>query len=131
MAFSTTELYQIRKYCGYPQLGTVRGDAYGILYTTIYGQLNFLLSTISPEAENDIRTLYLPKLVILEEAIFDITDNLDTKQAAVYYWNENEISDRERLYKKARMMLCDVIGNWMGSPLYGPALVNNATRVCV
>jgi hypothetical protein len=118
MAFSDAERVQIRKYCGYPMFGGQPVQDFGWRYFQQYGTLEFRMVNLSPQEESEIRNNYLVKLPNLETDAYGVRSNLDTKQAAVWYWNDNEIRDRKKLYNYWRYQLCAFIGIGPG-PYFG------------
>ncbi len=75
-----------------------------------YGTLEFRMVNLSEDEEIEIRTNYLVKLPNLETDTYSVRQNLDTAQAAVWYWNKEEIRDRKKLYNYWRGELCAFIG---------------------
>jgi hypothetical protein len=49
-------------------------------------------------------------LSLLETAITDSGDNLDTDVAAVWTHNKNEVRDRTKLFKQVCRNLCEFLG---------------------
>lgn len=119
MAFTATELVQIRKYCGYPLFGNTPIANFQWRYSTEYGDLEFYLQNMSPEEQSEVTTYYLPNLILLEQDIPSTRQNSDTARAAVWYRNPRELQERIQNYTILRKQLCDFMG-----VLYGPALAN-------
>ncbi len=82
------------------------------------------LNSMSASEESVLINTYLTKLALLETAITDASDNLDTDVAAIWTHNKNEVSDRMNLFNKWRRLMCSFIGI---PP--GPWLGNGGTRV--
>jgi hypothetical protein len=61
---------------------------------------------------------HLSEKLVLETAITDASDNLDTDIAAIWTHNKNEVSDRMNLFNKWRRQMCSFIGippgPWLG-----------------
>jgi hypothetical protein len=110
MAFTDAEKVLIRKYTGYAMKGGIPVQNFGWRFFQWYGTLEFFMINLSIDEETEIRTNFMPKLANLETDSYTARDNLDTKQAAVWYWNTNEIRDRQRLYNYWRLLLCDFMG---------------------
>ena len=126
MALSDAEKVQIRKYCGYPMFGGIPVQNFGWRYFTHYGTLEFFMINLSSLEETEIRSNFLVKLPQLETDAFSVRDNLDTKQAAVWYWNTNEIKDRQKLYNYWRSLLCQFVGIPPG-PMFDSGAISFAT----
>lgn len=110
MSFTETEKVNIRRYCGYDAFGSSSNPFYGARFFRQYGQLEFRMNNLTPEEEDVVRNTFLLNLSSLEIAIPSASSNLDTKQAAVWTWNPNELRDRENLYNSWRIKLCDFFG---------------------
>lgn len=119
----------VRRYAGYPMVGdtpvdNTRDFAYGWVSPGVWETLFRRLNSMSASEENVLINTYLTKLALLETAITDASDNLDTDVAAIWTHNKNEVSDRMNLFNKWRRMMCSFIGI---PP--GPWLGNGGTRV--
>jgi hypothetical protein len=68
------------------------------------------LATLTNDEEVVLLDLYLPALDKLEAAIPASGDLLDTKQAAVWHRNMNELAERNSLYTQQRLALCAFLG---------------------
>lgn len=119
----------VRRYAGYPMVGdtpvdNTRDFAYGWVSPGVWETLYRRLGSMSASEESVLINTYLTKLALLETAITDASDNLDTDVAAIWTHNKNEVSDRMNLFNKWRRMMCSFIGI---PP--GPWLGNGGTRV--
>lgn len=119
----------VRRYAGYPMVGdtpvdNTRDFAYGWVSPGVWETLFRRLNSMSASEEAVLINTYLTKLALLETAITDASDNLDTDVAAIWTHNKNEVSDRMNLFNKWRRMMCSFIGI---PP--GPWLGNGGTRV--
>lgn len=119
----------VRRYAGYPMVGdtpvdNTRDFAYGWVSPGVWETLYRRLGSMSASEESVLINTYLTKLALLETAITDASDNLDTDMAAIWTHNKNEVSDRMNLFNKWRRMMCSFIGI---PP--GPWLGNGGTRV--
>ncbi|CNF10002.1 Uncharacterised protein [Yersinia rohdei] len=117
------QVSDIRRYLGYPMLGDTTADssrdfAYGWVSPGTWQTLQHRLTSLRPEEEVTVLN-YLAKISVLEEAVTDSSENLDTDQAAVWYHNKNEVSDRMKLFRLWRRELCGFIGIHPG-PSLGP-----------
>lgn len=122
MAFTNAEKDDIRRYCGFYVFGSQPIQTFGWRFTNQYGHLEFLMNNLTTNQEDITRNVFLTNLRLLEADIPAIRSNLDTKQAAVWYWNDNEIRDRMRLYTTWRKNLCGYLG--VG---YGPDLISGVS----
>lgn len=127
MAFTTAEKVDIRRFCGYGLYGTGSPlPASGYRFSTQYGVLEYKMNTLGAEEEAVVRTTYLANLATLEQAIFSVSGNLDTAQAAVWTHNKNELKDRTNLFNQVRRDFCGFLGI---TP--GPELGNGGITVVV
>jgi len=116
MALTAQQLVDVRRYAGYPMLGTDTpvGDnqdfAYGYVSSGVWQTLYHRLNTMTAEAQTTLVNVYLTNLATLEAAIVSASDNLDTESAAVWTHNKNEISDRNKLFDQWRRRMCYFIG---------------------
>lgn len=122
------QVSDVRRYLGYPMLGDTTADssrdfAYGWVSPGTWQTLQHRLDSLRPEEEVTVLN-YLDKISVLEEAVTDSSENLDTDQAAVWYHNKNEVSDRMKLFRLWRRELCWFIGIHPG-----PALGPGGTRI--
>lgn len=107
--FTEAELIDIRRYCGYPAVGT------GVVvfpfpwWFKYYSALETRLQNLT-DAEASVVATHLTQLATLESAIVGASDNLDTAKASVWEWNSNEVRDRTRLYDQWRRKLCGFLG---------------------
>ncbi len=116
--FADTDMIDIRRFCGYPAIGT------GIIvfpypwwfkyYTAMEVRMQNLTANEATVVQN-----YLGQLRGLETAIPAAAGNLDTAAAAVWTWNRNEVRDRERLFDGWRRRLCGFLGIPTGPDLAG------------
>lgn len=117
---------QVRYYCGYGMLGQQMLPANGYRFFQTYGELEYKLINMQPGEENQVTTYYLVNLAQLESDIPAIRNNIDTKQAAVWYWNDKEFRDRVKLFNYVRRELCNYLGL---TP--GPGLMTGAVGFTV
>ncbi|HHB9522682.1 TPA: hypothetical protein ACOCPK_000068 [Yersinia enterocolitica] len=122
------QVSDVRRYLGYPMLGDTTADssrdfAYSWVSPGTWQTLQHRLDSLRPEEEVTVLN-YLDKISVLEEAVTDSSENLDTDQAAVWYHNKNEVSDRMKLFRLWRRELCGFIGIHPG-----PALGPGGTRI--
>ena len=111
MSFTTAEKVDIRRFCGYGLFGTGQPTpASGYRFSTQYGVLEYKLNTLGAEEEAVVRTTYLANLGTLETAIFGVSANLDTDEAAVWKHNKNEHRDRRNLFNDVRREFCRFLG---------------------
>src|SRR6185312_10025014 len=115
MALTAQQMSDTRRYLGYALVGTTMqiDDNEDVVYMTfglVYMSLYTRLTTLLPEEETTLTTVYLPNLATLETAIVGAGANLDTDQASVWKHNKDEVSDRIGLYNKWRREMCAFIG---------------------
>jgi hypothetical protein len=124
MAFTDTEKTDIRRFCGYPAYGAAATDMESWRFFQVYGLLEFRMNNLS-DAETAIVRRYLATLRVLELAIPQAGDNLDTDQAAVWTHNRDEVRDRAKLFDDWCRRLCGFFGIPPGAAMinYGIALV--------
>ena len=109
MSLTDHEKIETRRHCGYPaQGGTTSGFSSWRFYQA-FGLLEYRINNLA-DGELSVLRRYLATLGVLETAIPQAADNLDTNQAAVWTRNPNETRDRERLYDGWRVRLCDFLG---------------------
>lgn len=123
MAYTSAQLVDIRRFCGYGMFGAVATQFFGYRFTTQYGVLEYKMINGSTD-EEAVVTRYVTQLNLLETAIYGTSDNLDTDQAAVWTHNKNEQRDRERLFDSTRRRLCE----FFGIPA-GPGLSSNSGSI--
>src|SRR5476649_655299 len=111
MAFTDAEKTDIRRFCGYGAFGGGNAlPASGYRFSTQYGVLEYKMNNLAPAEEDVVRTIYLANLYTLETAIFGVSANLDTAQAAVWTHNKNEQRDRDNLFNSTRRRFCGFLG---------------------
>lgn len=116
--FVDADLVDIRRFMGYPALGT------GIIvfpfpwWFKYYQAVEVRLQNLTTNEAAVVQT-YLTSLRTLESAIVSASANLDTDEAAVWKHNKDEVKDRNALYDQWRMRFC----GFMGLPP-GPDLSN-------
>lgn len=94
-----------------------RDFAYGFVSPGIWATLNHRLNNMRPEEESILVNTYLANLYTLEAAIPASGADLDTKVAAVWERNENQVSDRLDLFDTWRRRMCFFIGVHPGPTL--------------
>jgi len=109
-SFTSAQLVDIRRYCGYPAYGD---GAVVFPYPWIMRQylaLEYRLQHMSADEGAVVTNTYLANLSTLESAIPGTSANLDTDEAAAWKHNANEQLDRDRLFDSWRQRLCDFLG---------------------
>lgn len=130
MTLTAQQIADVRRHAGYPAVGTdtpatdSSDFAYGWVTPGVYQTLQHRLLNLTPENTTILINTYVNRLNALETAIFSASDNLDTDQAAVWYHNKNEVSDRTRLFDQTRRRMCGFLGI---AP--GPALGQGGLRL--
>jgi len=125
MALSDTEKEAVRYYCGYGMYGLQALPASGYRFSIVYGTMEYKMINLQPGEEDRVRNIFLANLATLEQDTFDVRNNVDTDQAAVWYHNKREIQDRAKLFNYWRLKLCAFLGIPPGEGLAsgGAALV--------
>lgn len=124
MAFTSAQLTDIRRFCGYGAFGNTATAMWGMRFFTAYGTLEYKMANLSTDEFNVVVTTYLTNLYLLETDIIGVRVNLDTDSAAVWKHNKNELSDRKALFATWRRALCD----FLDIP-HGPALADRSRMV--
>jgi hypothetical protein len=125
MAFTDSELTDLRRHTGYPAYGLGNGGFSNWRFYQAYGMLEYRLQRLSGSEEQVSRT-YLGTLSGLERAITDASATLDTDSAAAWVRNAREVADRTRLFDDWRRRLC----GFLGVPP-GPGLTDGGIRLVV
>jgi hypothetical protein len=87
-----------------------RDFAYGFVSPGVWQTLEHRLSNMRPEEEAVLINTYLTNLNTLESQIPASGADLDTKVAAVWERNENQVADRMALFDDWRRRMCYFIG---------------------
>ncbi len=109
MALSDVERTDVRRFCGYPVVGSPNAVSAGLQHLQTYGPLEYRIANLSATELTIVRR-YLGNLTILEIAVPRSSEHLDTDQAAVWTRNRTEPQDRLRLLDDWRRRLCDFLG---------------------
>ena len=123
MAFTTAQATDIRRFCGYPAYGAGPAGFQGWRFFTAYGLLEFRINNLSTDEENVVSN-YLVQLNVLEGAVTESGNRLDTAQASIWTRNPAELRERIALFDTWRRRLC----GFLGLPP-GPALGDGTLRV--
>jgi hypothetical protein len=114
MTLSAQQIVDVRRYCGFSVSGNTTSQPYR---EPVYSDvtlaslsLDYRLANLSAEEENTVITYYLANLYLREAEIQGASANLDTDQAAVWYHNKQEVSDRMGLFNQLRLDLCNFLG---------------------
>jgi len=107
--FTDGEKADIRRYCGYPVVGSA-GAGFSEWYCfPAYGALEWKLNGLSG-VEYVQGRVYLSQLDSLETGILSAAGSLDTAVAGPWTRNANEIQERSDLFFMWRQKLCRFIG---------------------
>lgn len=120
-----SEKTDIRRFCGYPAYGNAPSGFETWRFYQVYGLLEFRMTNLS-DSELVIVRRYLAALTVLECAVPNAGQNLDTDQAAVWTRNRDEPRDRTRLLDAWSRRLC----GFFGIPP-GPALASSGITLVV
>lgn len=112
--FNAADTTDIRRFCGYAAYG-----AFGYVWEPGYAYLDTQIAAMAPAEVAVVQNTFLPTLRLLETAVDNTSQNLDTAQAAVWTHNPNEMQDRIALYTNKRLELCEFIGCPPGGRLKG------------
>lgn len=108
-AFSTQDLANIRRMCGYPALGDGNAVFAFPWIMRTYQALEYRLQhMIAPEMAT-VRMM-VNELLAAETALWGARNNMDTAQAAVWTRNPNEYRDRRNAWNAQRRDLCGTLG---------------------
>ena len=110
MAFTDSQLTDIRRFCGYPAFGAQATANEGYRFMTAYGALEYKMQNLSVNEQAVVVTTYLTNLYTLETAIVGASANLDTESASVWKHNAREVRDRSDLFTLWRSNLCGFLG---------------------
>ena len=121
MVLTDIEKTDIRRFCGYPVYGTAVAGFQDPRSFQAYGLLESRMNNLS-DAEAAVVRRYLCTLTILETAVPQAGDNLDTDQAAVWTRNRDELRDRTALFDDWRRRLCGFLGVSPGQALTEPGI---------
>lgn len=119
--FTSAQLVEVRRHCGYPAYGdgAVVFPAPWIMRQ--YLALEYRMLHMSADEGAVVVNTYLANLTTLETAIPGTSANLDTDQAAVWKHNANEMRDRNALFDSWRRRLCNFLGVPPGPNFGGPS----------
>lgn len=110
---TAVELVDARRHAGYPVLRSVP-----VVGSAAFA-LEAALSGLSSEEEDVVRGMLI-KLNTLENDLFEIRDNSDTEQAAVFKRNANELGERETVYRSWRRRFAAFLGFALGDVAITP-----------
>ena len=116
MTLTAQQTSDVRRFCGYPSLGTdtpadaTRDFAYGWVSPGVWQTLFTRLANMLPEVESTLINVYLSNLTALEAAIVGAGANLDTDEAAVWKHNRDEVAHRTQLFDGWRRRMCQFLG---------------------
>ncbi|MDE2097777.1 MAG: hypothetical protein KGL39_11050 [Patescibacteria group bacterium] len=108
--FTSAQLVDIRRFCGYPAYGDGSVVFPQPWIMQQYLALEYRLQHMSSDEGNVVVNTYLTNLHTLESAIPGAGANLDTDKAAVWTHNKNEVRDRMNLFDSWRRRLCEFLG---------------------
>lgn len=103
------EKTDLRRFCGYPAIGSSASGEDSWRFFQVYGSFEWRMNNLSPSELMQTR-LYLSQLYPLETAVLGASANLDTDQAAVWRHNPNETRDRMTLFDLWRRRVCGFLG---------------------
>lgn len=109
MALTDQDKVDIRRHTGYGAYGSGPRTLMFFRYYAEFATLEWRMDNLTDAELAVVQGQYLPYLNQLEQDVFNVRDNLDTKQAAVWHWNTNELSDRLDLFNFQRKLLCSFL----------------------
>lgn len=118
MALTEEQKIQVRYYCGYGVIGSQALPANGYRFFTEYGDMEYKMNNLQTGEEVEVLTYYLPNLELLKSDMPAIRQNLDTKAAAVWIWNDKEFPNRRSLFNYVRRELVNFLGLTCGPGLF-------------
>lgn len=105
------ELADARRLCGYGAKGNVAPSSMtGYRFFSGFTTLEYHLNNLSPSEEQILRERFLTPLLAQETALNGSYDNLDTKEAGPWVWNNKETASRVELFTDTRKRLCEYLG---------------------
>src|SRR4051794_28019865 len=114
MALTAAQLVDCRRFMGYSVSGDDISNPFReLVYSDVsyFGlSIDYRLQHLRAEEEAVVINKYLVPLNLREDEVQSAADNLDTDQAAVWYHNKNEVSDRLGLFNQLRRDLCTFLG---------------------
>ena len=116
------EKVDVRRFCGYPAIGSRETGQESWRFFQVEGALEWRMNSLSGAELQQVR-LYLSQLYPLETALLGASENLDTAQAASWYHNGHEVRDRVMLLTLWRRRLCAFLGVTGGLELQDGRLV--------
>jgi hypothetical protein len=114
MAFTATQLTDIRRFCGYAAYA-----AFGYVLSPDMATLDTQCANMGATEQLVVTGNYLPVLYSLESAINNALTNIGTDVAAVWTRNKQEFADRVAAFNYWRMRLVTFIGCVPGPDLGG------------
>jgi hypothetical protein len=118
MALTEAQKIKVRYYCGYGMIGQQMLPANGYRFFQAYGEMEYKLINMQTGEEDEVINYYLVNLDQLKSDIPSVRNNIDTKQAAVWFWNNKEFRDRRTLFNYVRKELCNFLGLTPGPYLF-------------
>lgn len=109
-SFTSAQLVDIRRHCGYPAYGDGATVFPAPWIYRNYLALEYRLQHLSADEGAIVVNTFLANLTTLENAVPTASANLDTDQAAVWTHNKNEVRDRLALLDAWRNRLCGFLG---------------------
>jgi len=125
--FTEQEKVDLRRHAGYAAYGSPNVQNLGWRFFLRTGQFEFILLNLTDQECDTIRNDYLSKCQTLYDDIYQVRNNSDTSQAAVWYRNKNELEERKSNYYWHCEMLC----KFMMGPIYGPSLGDGSITMVV
>lgn len=109
MTLTDAQIVDLRRWLGYPLASATGVET---VYTPDSPRVSFTarLEALSASEETVLVERFLDKLALLEQAILDAADNLDTDTAGPWKANHREISQRKSLYNSTRREMCAFLG---------------------
>lgn len=104
--FSSQQLTDIRRFCGYPAIGDGNVVFPFPWVMRQYLALEYRLQHLSQTDGTTLVSQYLAPLYAVEQSLASVWQNLDTSQAAVWTHNVNEQRDKVEAFDYWRRRLC-------------------------
>jgi len=95
---------------GFPLFGDQLSPGFGYRYDQQYLLVEYRMNNLSQAEHDQITTNFLPNLNQLEQDIYNVRNNSDTSQAAVWYRNKLELAERVQNYNWWRRELGKFFG---------------------
>lgn len=127
MALLDSEKVQLRRLMWYGMKGNQFTQALGYRWATAYGLMEFRMYNMTPQEEDEIRTL-LAQTLTCEQNILNVSQDMDTAAAGPWKRNPKQLAENRSLFTEWRFKLLAFFALEPG-PEYGRKTRSTAIRV--